>query len=148
MADDYSDDYSDDDDDDYARAQHNDPCLNRCLCTLLVFLVALGALAATRTTIFDKMKGGPLNDTEFAVGVAAAIIFFCVSMVCISRRMDHNAAVQRAPRQQQQQQQQQQQPSPLGKSAPGGATEALSISPADAMVAAGSSSLGLGVSVV
>ena len=118
---------SEDDDDCYAEAQVNDPCLNRCLCSLLVGVVALGALAATRTTIFDKMKGAPLSTTEFTVGVVATIVFGCVAAALLARRMDRNAAVHRTAHHDSQRQQGQQ-----GKRSglPTASLPACSISPA------------------
>ena len=80
---------SDDDDD----SVNDDPCVNRSLCFCLLLLAVLGALTATRTTIFDKILGHPLSSNEAIVVIAVVIVSSCLCCVCVQRRM-HRAAAQ------------------------------------------------------
>ena len=52
------------------------------LCTLL--FVALASLFATQTTIFDKMKGSPLNKTDFAIGATCMLVGTCAFFVVVN----------------------------------------------------------------
>ena len=81
---------SDSDDEDGSAS--DDPCVNRSLCFCLLILAVLGALTATRTTIFDKILGHPLNTNEAIVVIAIVLTSSCLCCLCMQRRMHRAAA--------------------------------------------------------
>jgi hypothetical protein len=61
----------------------------------MLLIVTMGSLAVTGTSIFDKMKGSPLNDTEFAVGIAVTVGFGCGAVALLGQRLDRNRRTDR-----------------------------------------------------
>jgi hypothetical protein len=78
---------SDSDDDDDEGLDLSDPTLDRIVCGLAVVVVVMGVLVATRTTIFDKIKGSPLTTTDGIVAIVGILAGSCILCCCITARM-------------------------------------------------------------
>jgi hypothetical protein len=56
-------------------------CFQCCGTLVLLFFVVIAVCGATQTTIFDKMKGGPLSKTDFIIGSVCILVGVCIFFV-------------------------------------------------------------------
>ena len=77
---------SDSDDDDEG-LDLSDPLLEKCACFGVALFVVLGVLVASQTTIFDKMKGRPLNSQDAIIAAVVLIVGGILLCCCVSTRM-------------------------------------------------------------